>query len=181
MPRALTIKQEKFAQGLFTGLTQREAYKGAYDCQNMTDKSIDENACRLANDSKIISRLEELINELKERNMITVNRVLAEMSHIAFADIKDLLSYRTEKTVVGYNEDGQPIIDYKTVIDLKDSDSVDTRSIAEVQQGPNGTFKFKQYCKDDALVKLGQHLGLFKENVNLSGSLAVKIVDDIET
>jgi hypothetical protein len=45
----LTIKQEKFCQGLFSGLTQREAYKQAFKTDNMADKTIDEAACKLAN------------------------------------------------------------------------------------------------------------------------------------
>ena len=38
----LTLKQEKFVQGLLNGLSQRESYKQAYECKNMSDKSIDE-------------------------------------------------------------------------------------------------------------------------------------------
>lgn len=181
MADKLTIKQEKFAQGLFAGLSQREAYKQAYDAKNMTDKSVDEKACELANSVKVAERLNELTEELKQRNMITVEKVLAELSHIAFDDISNYLDFRTEKTVVAYDKDtGEPIIDYKTIVDLKDSKTIDTRNIAEISTGPNGTFKFKQYCKDNALIQLGKYLGMFKDNVNLSGSVPVKIVDDIE-
>jgi len=36
----LTPKQEKFVQGLFSGLSQREAYKQAYNAVNMKDTTI---------------------------------------------------------------------------------------------------------------------------------------------
>jgi phage terminase small subunit len=79
MADKLTIKQEKFAQGLFAGLSQREAYKQAYDCKKMTDKTIDEAACKLANDSKVITRIKELTDELKAKNMVTVEWVLKRL------------------------------------------------------------------------------------------------------
>ena len=44
----LTVKQEKFVQGLFKGLTQREAYKQAFNTENMKDATIDNNAYKLA-------------------------------------------------------------------------------------------------------------------------------------
>jgi len=168
--KGLTIKQERYAQNLFAGMSQREAYKDAYSTKNMSDKSIDEEACRLANDLKITTRVAELTEELKQKNMLTVQKVVDELSHIAFDDIKNYLDYRTEKTVVGNDELGNPITDYETIIDLKDSRTIDTRNIKSVSLGKNG-FKFEQYCKDNALVQLGKHLGMFTENVKLSGGL----------
>jgi hypothetical protein len=103
------------------------------------------------------------IENMAEINSITKNKVLEEIANIAFSDIKSFLSYKTVKTVVGYNETGEPIIDYKTVIDLKDSDTVDTRAIAEVSQGKDGVFKFKTYCKDHALNNLAKYLSLYAE------------------
>jgi phage terminase small subunit len=78
----LTIKQEKYAQGLFTGLSQREAYKQAYNCENMTDKSIDECACVLAADLKVMSRIEELTEQLRIRNTLTVEWVLSNLKEV---------------------------------------------------------------------------------------------------
>ena len=181
MTEKLTIKQEKYAQGLFTGLSQREAYKQAYDAENMTDEAIDVEACILANTPKITLRIEQLTNELKERNMATVEKVLAELSHIAFDDIKNYLTFKTEKTVVGRDkETGEPIIDYKTVVDLKDSKTIDTRSIAEVSIGPNGQFKFKLYGKDNALVQAGKHLGMFTEKVDHTIRVVEDEIDELE-
>lgn len=78
----LTIKQEKYAQGLFTGLSQREAYKQAYNCENMTDKSIDEVACILAADLKVSSRLDELVELLRVKNTLTVEWVLNNLKEV---------------------------------------------------------------------------------------------------
>lgn len=152
----LTIKQEKYAQGLFTGLSQREAYKAAYDAQNMTDKQIDEEACKLAANPKVSQRIDMLTNELKERNMVTVENVLSELSHIAFDNINNYLRF-------------YPDADGNIKMEIKDSDTIDTRAISEVSIGKDGQFRFKQYCKDNALIQLGKHLGMFTDNIKLSG------------
>jgi phage terminase small subunit len=76
MDARLTPKQERFVQGLFAGLTQREAWKQAYDVNISTDKSIDEDACRLANNVKIVSRLDQLKAEVAAMNMVTEGYVI---------------------------------------------------------------------------------------------------------
>jgi len=171
MSDKLTIKQEKYAQGLFTGLSQREAYKQAYNCENMTDKTIDEAACRLADDSKVIARITELTEGLTKRNTALVERVLNQLSKIAFADIKDMLSYKTIKTLdeTATSLLGTPITTYKTIIDLKDSDQVDGTLISEVQETKDG-FKFKRNDQMKALELIGKHLGMFTDKVEWQGS-----------
>lgn len=42
MKGELTEKQKEFARGVFEGLSQRDAYKRAYDCTNKKDKTVDE-------------------------------------------------------------------------------------------------------------------------------------------
>jgi len=169
MGNELTIKQEKYAQGLFAGLTQREAYKQSYDCGNMTDKSCDEKACELAANVKVVSRINDLKNEYKLRNMATVDKVLAEYAKIAFADIKDFLKFGTEKVVDSYDEEGRPVYVYKQVVDAKSSDEVDGTLIQEVSIGKDGTFKFKLYDKKGALDMIGKHLGMFTERIEHTG------------
>jgi len=54
-------------------------------------------------------------------------------------------------------------------IDVKDSDTIDTRSVAEVSVDKEGKFRLKMYCKDNALVQLGKHLGMFVEKHEITG------------
>ena len=166
----LTIKQEKFAQGLFSGLSQREAYKKSYDAVNMTDKCIDEEACLLAANPKVSQRIKELEDELKYRNMATKERVLSEYAKIGFADIKDFLAFRTEKTVIDYDDEGKPIYGYKQVVDTKPSEEIDGSLINEVAISRDGTFKFKLHDKKAALDMIGKHLGMFTDKVELTGA-----------
>jgi len=171
----LTPRQEKFVQGLFTGLTQRKAYKEAYNCEHWLDKTVDERACVLAKNDKINTRLLELQNEIKERNMVTVERILAEYAKIGFSDIKDFLEYRTEKTQldeVEVDENGKTTMyKYKIVVEAKDSKDIDGTVVSEISLSKDGTFKFKLHDKLNALEKMGKTLGMFTEKIEHSGKL----------
>lgn len=165
MANKLTPKQEKFVQGLFSGLSQRQAFKQAYNAENMKDVTIDRKACVIAKQSNISARLTELQDEYKERNMVTIDRVLAEYAKIGFADIKDFIEYKTVKTVVDTEDNGELIIDYKMVVDAKDSSEIDGTLVNEVSIGKDGTFKFKLHDKLNALEKMGKTLGMFIDRV----------------
>jgi len=78
----LTPKQEKFVRNLIQGMSQREAYKNSYDAENMTDKSIDEEACRLFNDSKISSRYKELQDRLEDATIMTAKERLEYLTEV---------------------------------------------------------------------------------------------------
>jgi phage terminase small subunit len=56
----LTPKQEKFVQGIIEGMSQADAYRNAYSCKKMSDKTIYEAASRLMADSNISARVQEL-------------------------------------------------------------------------------------------------------------------------
>lgn len=89
----LTPKQEKFVRNLIKGMSQREAYKNSYDAENMTDKTIDENACRLFNDSKIKARYKELQDRLDEATIMTAQERLEYLTGI-------ILDLEREKLIV---------------------------------------------------------------------------------
>lgn len=168
MADKLTIKQEKYAQGLFAGLTQREAYKQAYNADNMTDAVIDVKASELANSGKIKVRIDQLTQELAERNMVTKEKVLSELAHIAFDDISNYLRF-------------YPDAEGNIKMEIKDSETIDTRAVSEVSIGKDGQFKFKVYCKDNALVQLGKHLGMFVDRVesnNTNTNIEVQLTEE---
>jgi len=171
----LTPKQERFVQGLFAGLSQREAYREAYPSSvNWKDKTVDEKACLQAKNDKVMTRLEALQNEvveaIKAKNIITVEEILTEYAKIAKADMKNFLEFRTAKTVVDHDRiTGEPIIDYAQIINVKDSDDVDGSLISEVSISKDGTFKFKLHNKLDALEKAGKHLGMFIDKKEITG------------
>jgi len=53
---ALPIKQESFSRLVAEGSSQADAYRGSYNAEKMTDKTIWEAASRLMADSKVCSR-----------------------------------------------------------------------------------------------------------------------------
>lgn len=61
---SLTPKQEKFVQGIVSGkLSQREAYKQAYNATKMKDETIDKKASELFSKGEIRGRYDQLMNE----------------------------------------------------------------------------------------------------------------------
>ena len=61
---SLTPKQEKFVQGIVSGkLSQREAYKQAYNATKMKVETIDAKASALFKEDKIRIRYDQLMNE----------------------------------------------------------------------------------------------------------------------
>lgn len=158
MPEKLTQRREKYIRELIKGKSQREAYKAAFLCGKQSDKTIDEKACRLLKIPAVRARYDELRGKVEskaeEAAVMSAVEVLKEIESIAKGDISQYLSFRTEKTIVGRDDDGEPIYDYAPIVDVKDSRIVDTKNIQEVSLGSNGSFKFKMYSREAALYKL---------------------------
>ena len=55
----LTPKQEAFVHGILSGLTASDAYRKAYDCSNMTDRSIWRRASDVRSNSKVAAWLDQ--------------------------------------------------------------------------------------------------------------------------
>ena len=86
----LTAKQENFVKLLNQGTSRKSAYKGAYDTQNMSDKTVWEEASRLRRHPKVSTRILELEKEKEARRRLQAvsreERVLNELERIAFGD-----------------------------------------------------------------------------------------------
>ena len=67
----LTAKQEAFAQGIADGLGQADAYRMAYDGEQMKDETVYPNASRLMNNSKVAARVAELKSQVVEKQLWT--------------------------------------------------------------------------------------------------------------
>lgn len=102
MSDTLTAKQEKFCQEFIKTCNQSEAYRNAYDAENMKYGTINNKACELMARGDIRGRVEQLQKEVAERNKITVDECVSLLTKMARFDIVDL-----------YDDDG-------TLKDLKD-------------------------------------------------------------
>ena len=174
MPVLSDSRRERFAQGLAQGLTQLEAYSSA------GYKSHAGNASALAANQIIIERVAEIQHRIEiitsaataeankefcDRYAITKERILLELAKIGFANMLDYIT-------VG--SDGLPYVDFSNVdrdkgVAIKEV-HCEIATVSEV--GPDGErvpvqvrkARFTLADKRTALVDLGRHLNLFKED-----------------
>lgn len=75
----LTPKQEKFVMALINGMSQRQAYKFAYDAENMKDATIDTKACRLFKSGKIQKKYDKLMKEKQQSIIKNVSNINSDL------------------------------------------------------------------------------------------------------
>ena len=83
----LTIKQEKFIQNIANGMSQREAYKDAYNAK-YKDEVIDVRACELFKSSKVQVRYNELIKQLEDESIMSAKERMKWLSDVVNGKIK---------------------------------------------------------------------------------------------
>ncbi|MDR1944868.1 MAG: terminase small subunit [Candidatus Peribacteria bacterium] len=78
--KKLTIKHVNFCKEYIkNGGNRTKAYKSAFNCSKVTDKSVNESSSRLLNDKRIIEQLEELQKPLQKKFEYTVEQALKEL------------------------------------------------------------------------------------------------------
>lgn len=79
----LTDKQEQFCRNIIEGMSQADAYRQAYPNIKMSDKTIQENACRLAKNPKVRARVKELRDDLAKPTIMSAQERLELLTRIA--------------------------------------------------------------------------------------------------
>lgn len=126
---------------------------------------------RLKEEPEVKAAIEAAIARRNKRLEVDQDKIVRELAKVAMADIKDYLSFRTEKTQVGVDDEGSPVFDYKPVIELVPSENVDGTIIQEVSLSQKGIFTFRLQDKLKALELLARHLGMLNDRVQLGGSV----------
>lgn len=80
---ALTPKQEKYCQGIASGMNSSTAYRAAYSCDNMLDATVNNNAYMLSNLSEIVARIEQLQKPIAERVGRTLEQHIARLMELS--------------------------------------------------------------------------------------------------
>ncbi len=93
---ALNIKQEKFIQNIVKGMSQREAYKDAYNAK-YKDEVIDVRACELFNSSKVQVRYKEIMVQLEDKTIMSAKERMKWLTEV----VKGIQTNTT------YGENGQ--------------------------------------------------------------------------
>jgi len=76
---ALTIKQEKFCMVYIETGNASEAYRQAYNAENMSNEAVWVEGSRLMDNPKVSLRIEELKKSHVERHELTVNDLVKEL------------------------------------------------------------------------------------------------------
>ena len=165
---ALTAKQKMFVSEYLIDLNATQAAIRA----GYSEKTADRIGPELLGKTCVDKAIQGAMEERSKRTNITADKVLNEIASIAFDDISNYLEFFTDA-------EGN----VRTVI--KDSRTINTKNISEVSCGKDGTFRFKLYCKDNALSMLGKHLKLFTDKTELTGAegkdLSISVtIDDVD-
>ncbi len=157
---SLTGPRETFAAGLAQGLSQAEAYRKAYPkSEKWKDETVWKRASELAANGEVLGRVQELLQKAAAANEVTVERVIREIARIGFFDIRKLV-----------NSDGTP----KPLHELDDDTAaaiagLEVARVGNDLVGVGEVLKFKIADKNSALEKLGKHLKIFTDKMELSG------------
>jgi len=155
----LTDKQKRFCEEYIIDLNATQAAIRAGYSKNRAG----EIGYQLLQKTTIQKELQRLKKAREKRTEITADRVLEELAKIGFSNIKDYLAF----------EDG--VLKIYNTEEIPDELAAAIGSIKETKHGTS----LKLHDKLKALENLGRHLGMFKDNINLTGEV-VKIIDDIE-
>jgi phage terminase small subunit len=82
----LTGKQEEFAKNIVQGMSQADAYRSAYDVEDMSDNAIYVEASRLMDNPKVALRIKELRDTLAKPTIMSAQERLEWLSYLVGAD-----------------------------------------------------------------------------------------------
>ena len=157
----LNEKQKRFVSEYIIDLNAKQAAIRA----GYSPKGAEPQASRLLSNAKIQVEIAKAMEDREKRTGITQDRVLAELSAIAFAKATDY---------VEIDDDGA--VKIKATASLTDEQK---KAIAGIKEGANG-IEVKLVDKTKALEMLSRHLGLFNDKLNVNVE-AVEIIDDMES
>lgn len=86
----LTAKQERFVQNIVSGMSQREAYKNAYNVTKMKDETVDIKASELMKNGKVTVRYQELLEEFKDKALYTREEAVNDLLWIKDKSKKEI-------------------------------------------------------------------------------------------
>lgn len=155
---ALTAKQKIFADEYLIDLNATRAYKLAYP-KVKNDESAAAAGARLLRNVKVEQYIQKRMKDREKRTEITQDMVLKELAKIGFADVTDFVTIE-DKGIL-------------RVVQVKTTDEMPVDkmgAIAGIKEGANG-IEIKLNDKGKALELIGRHLGMFKDKLEVSGTL----------
>ena len=90
----LNAKQEKFINNIVAGMSQRQAYKDAYNV-NYDENAIDNNASKLFNKDEVQARYKELMGQLEDKAIMSAKERMIWLTNVVKGNVKHI-SYGSE-------------------------------------------------------------------------------------
>ncbi len=179
----LTDKQGAFVDEYLVDFNATRAYKAVYKKVKSDDVAAAASA-RMLRNVKVKEYLDKRMKDREKRTEITQDKVLAELAQIAFANGTDFAKVVERPMIVNNSyvmdpDTGQ--LKTYTAVELVPTDKLSEdkkKAISVIKEGKYG-IEVAACDKVRALELLGRHLGMFKEQMELSGDVGVKIVDDV--
>lgn len=165
--KPLTPKQEAFATGVASGLSQAEAYRQAFpQSRKWKDKTVHEKASRLTAEDKVQARIQELRDKAAEANEVTIERIVAEVVKIAFANQRDLMTW------------GPQGVKLRASDELTDEQAAAVSEVAESVSSTGGSLKLKTHDKLGALRFLAELKGFLVKKQEITGANGKDLVPE---
>lgn len=97
----LNVQQERFIQNIVKGMSQREAYKEAYNA-TYDNNAIDVNASKLFNEAKVQLRYKELLQELEDKSIMSAKERMKWLTEV----VKNI----QKEDIYTVNSDGETVL-----------------------------------------------------------------------
>ena len=162
---ALTAKQARFVEEYLVDLNAAHAAIRA----GYSKSTAKEQGYQLLQRRDVADAVAARQADLAKKLEVTQERIVTELAKIAFANMSDYIRISGEgdpyTDLSKMDRDQAAAVSEITVEDFKDGRGEDARDVRRV--------KFKLHDKRQSLVDLGRHLGMFKDKVEHSGTVAL--------
>ena len=160
----LTAKQQRFVEEYQIDLNATQAAIRAGYSPSSAYNIANENM----NKHEIRARIDQSLAERSKRTGINADRVIKELARIALVNPPDVIN-ALDATI----RDDASRDDTAAILSIK------VKRIP-TQEGEIVEREVKMADKIKALELLGKHLGMFENKLNITGSVPVTIVDDVD-
>ena len=161
----LTARRQRFVEEYLIDLNATQAATRA----GYSPKTANEQGARLLANVSVRSALANAMNARERRTHITQDRVLQELSRIAFFDIRRL--YNTDgslKAIHTLDDEAAAVLAAVDVVEMQGGAKVDADG-GSLSYIPMYTKKAKVFDKGTALTLAMRHLGMLQDKTELTG------------
>jgi phage terminase small subunit len=133
---------------------------------------------RLLKNVEVKKLIRQLKKQREKRTKITQDKVLQELAIIGFSDIKNYIKIEEGGGIIAREFKDMPGSSRRAIKGVKED-----RTIKEDADGKQVTvydkIRFDLWDKLKALEKIGQHLGMFKEDSNVPSNVIVNVISAV--